>query len=206
MSGRACVHCGGTGHIIKNGKDSLCSYCGASLSYSEEGNLNEVHVHGSNHKEVEAVALSLSQSKPVTDKNTSIGGKTIKEKFENHPVVFGGGLLISGLIAGVAVMKLLYPYQQATIAGNTPAPPVNIECTIDGLSELSNAHNQRASRMQEKLLELEAQASDRDITPSYQKKYLESANRLRLDINSENSVFKEAVSELNAKCKKLHNN
>jgi hypothetical protein len=31
--------------------------------------------------------------------------KTIKERFENHPVVFGGTLLLAGLLAGVSLMK-----------------------------------------------------------------------------------------------------
>ena len=63
-----CPQCGGSG-VTKRGFDIVsCSRCSAVLSYSDNGNLENIHVSGSDHKEVEAVASSLSGAKQDTDK------------------------------------------------------------------------------------------------------------------------------------------
>jgi len=59
--------------------------------------------------------------------------------------------------------------------------------------------------MQAQVLQFEAQASDRRIIGSYQEKYLESANRVRVDIESENKKFNTAVNQLSAQCLEIHN-
>lgn len=63
-----CPQCGGTG-TTKRGSDIVtCSRCAATLSYSDKGNLENIYVSGNDHKEVEAVASSLSTAKPDSNK------------------------------------------------------------------------------------------------------------------------------------------
>jgi len=163
------------------------------------------NIHSDISKSNSIVTNETVSSKPEDNVSTNLSDKTIREKFESHPVVFGGSLLITGLLAGVAVMKFIPASQQTLTKNSIFSSDISIKCTVDGLPSFSNAHNHRVVLMQEKLMELETQASDRDIIPSYQVKYLESSNRLRKDIDTENTIFKDAVRELDAKCKKVSN-
>jgi hypothetical protein len=151
------------------------------------------------NKALISAEIEESKSKEtIPQKSTnslSDNGKSFKEKFEGHPVVFGSSLLIIGLVSGVSVMKFLFPPTQVAIT-TSPIPEMNIQCDVEGLPDLSSAHDKRAGSMQDKLLEFETLASDRSIISSYQDKYLASANRVRSDIEAENNAFKAAFLNL----------
>ncbi|NRA61581.1 MAG: hypothetical protein HRU25_11850 [Psychrobium sp.] len=129
----------------------------------------------------------------------SNNGKSVKQTFEEHPVVFGCTLLVLGFVSGISVTKFIFPPTQV-VSATSPIPEINIQCDIEGLPSLSSAHDKRAESMQDKLLEFETLASDRKIIPSNQNAYLASANRVRTDIEAANNAFKAAVSQLNTTC------
>ena len=201
-----CPYC--AGEVYTNTKDGAvtCVNCAAILSYTDEGNIQDIEVKGSNHEEVERVALSLSRPSSNGEDMSAKSDKSIKEKFENHPLVFGGSLLIAGLLAGIGMMKFLFPLLQAKEVTTLLQSETKIECNLVGLSELNASHNQRVAIMQERLLDFESKASDQSLISSYQSKYLESANRIREDIEGENEVLKASVGELKLKCENVHNN
>ncbi|MEN5033685.1 hypothetical protein [Pseudomonas sp. TWI929] len=123
---------------------------------------------------------------------------SIKERFESHPLIFGCSLLLTGLLTGVPVAKfLLSGEDQSKSVGRSAA----LECTIDGLPSLAEAHDKRVFAIQGKLLEIEAKATDPSLISSYQEKYLDSAVRVRADIDVENAFYNKSVETLRAKCK-----
>ncbi|MEQ6327069.1 hypothetical protein VLF92_01865 [Pseudomonas chengduensis] len=128
----------------------------------------------------------------------------MKEEFENHPVVFGCSLLLTGFLAGASFMSFVFPSLTKTPDLSAVASKENMECNIDGLPLLSESHDKRVSVMQSQLLELESKASDRMLISSYQEKYLDSANRVREDIKAEKIAFSQAVNQLSVKCQEMH--
>ncbi|MAY43229.1 MULTISPECIES: hypothetical protein [unclassified Neptuniibacter] len=122
---------------------------------------------------------------------------SFKEKFENHPVVFGLSLVIAGFVAG-------YGAHDAISNSKTKPAPVlaqpKVNCTIEGTGDLSASHHQRLSVLQRELVRLEGKASDDSIISSYQNDYKESAGRVRNDIAMERQALKEALQVLSAKC------
>lgn len=123
---------------------------------------------------------------------------SIKERFENHPVVFGSSLLLAGLIAGGSFTKFVLPPESQAAA---PPHSISLECKVDGLPLLAESHDKRVLTMQGKILELEAKASDQNLISPYQDKYLESANRVRADIEIENNLFNKSIERLLSNCK-----
>ncbi|NRB65611.1 MAG: hypothetical protein HRU40_21770, partial [Saprospiraceae bacterium] len=131
--------------------------------------------------------------------------KSVKEQFENHPVVFGGSLLLAGLLSGIGLMKFIFPPETKQLVTTSTLQPVNIECKIEGLLPVSEAHNKRVSSIQSKILILETQAIVRTLTNTSQVNYINSANRLRSDIETENNIFNKATEKLQAKCQEMLN-
>ena len=171
-----------------------------------DANTNMNHAVGILNQAIVAAKVDTGkQTESQKAMNAEVENKSIKEKFENHPVVFGGSLLLAGLVAGVSFMLFVFPSITKPSMVAPSARTINIECNIDGLPLLNEAHDKRVLSMQERLLQFEAQASDQAIISSYQDKYLESANRVRLDIEAENNSFNKAVSQLTAKCQEVHN-
>ena len=156
--------------------------------------IKAVKINGGNQPKV----TEESKEPVVNDK------KSAKERFENDPVIFGCGLLITGFLAGMATLKFIFP-PEPKIQEKIVTIPSQVECKVDGLPLLSEAHDKRVSAMQVKLLELETLASDRSIISPYQDNYLASANRLRQDIDTEKSALNEAIKQLNVSCKEMHN-
>lgn len=127
---------------------------------------------------------------------------SIKERFESHPVVFGLTLLLAGFLAGISFMVFLFPsfsnpVEPPLASASTPS---SVECEIEGLPELTETHDKRIAALQQQLLQFEAQASDRLIISAYQERYLESANRVRADIEAENNALSIAINQLTVRC------
>jgi hypothetical protein len=129
---------------------------------------------------------------------------SIKEKFENHPVIFGLTLMAIAFGVGIKADDFLNGKNERIGEQNTKENAderVVYKCDITGLSELQKAHNTRLEVLQSQLLEFETKASDDKIITPYQDKYLESAKRVRDDIKTENNEFRELVKTLETKCK-----
>lgn len=126
--------------------------------------------------------------------------ESLKERFENHPLIFCCSLIFASFLLGVGFREFLLKFESQPIAATSSSQPVNVECKVDGVPLLGKSHDERVSSMQRKLMELEGLASDRNILGSYQRTYLESANRVRADIEVENKLFGGAVERLSTKC------
>ncbi|MDC5813091.1 hypothetical protein OPW07_25575 [Vibrio europaeus] len=128
---------------------------------------------------------------------------SLKEKFENHPLIFGGTLLISGFVAGFSV-RLYVPYglpETKTVVQEVVKykQPV-YDCRLPSLELLQKEHEQRLNKFHDKLLELETKASDDNLIRSYQQTYLAGAERIRTDIETEKSDFKSLIERIEVKC------
>lgn len=178
----------------------------ARMGSPEDSKTNMNNAIGILNQAITAAKLRNQEaSEPKSFSSQNNEKKSMKEQFENHPVVFGCSLLLAGFLAGVSFMSFVFP--SLTTAPELPAvvSKENIECNIDGLPLLSESHDKRVSVMQSQLLEFESKASDRMIISSYQEKYLDSANRVREDIKTEKIAFSQAVNQLHAKCQEMHN-
>ena len=76
----------------------------------------------------------------------------------------------------------------------------NINCKIEGLARFTEAHHSRVAILQGQLMKLETKSSDQNLIPSYQNEYKESAARLREDINIENGILLQSLTQLEKKC------
>jgi hypothetical protein len=114
---------------------------------------------------------------------------SLKQRFEEHAVIFCAGLVIAGFFAGFAARAYVLPAASAPIS-----------CTIKDLPSLEQGHTQRIAALQASLVELENRASDRDLLSYYQEKYQAAADRIRRDIAAENSVYQATIKALSAKC------
>lgn len=125
---------------------------------------------------------------------------SLKEKFENHPAIFGLTLLAVGFASGITVFDFIRPTSEPSKPTKEIIFTKPVNCVIEGVERVESSHGSRVKALLTKLTDFEAKASDQWIIDSYQEKYLQSANRIREDIKSENAAFKDAISILNSKC------
>lgn len=148
-------------------------------------------------------SLELSEKTKDTMNSTTQkpAQKSLREQFENHVVIFGATLVILGFVAGASSIKYLFP-----VATQTSAAPqtISFDCKIDGLPLLAESHDRRIASLQKQIMEFEIKASDRMLINSYQEKYLESANRVRRDIEIENNLHDKSIERLLSKCKETN--
>ena len=121
---------------------------------------------------------------------------SLKANFENHPVVWGLSLIVMGFIAGFGAR----PYVLSVPAA-VPAPTKELNCAVDGLSSLEDAHSKELAMLNSQVMQLEAKASDHTLIRSYQEKYSEAATRIRSDIERSNRTYLAAIDSLSKKCK-----
>ena len=187
-----CPSCHGTGIEDEDG-NVLCSNCAATISYRDDGSLNDIHVQGNNHKEIKSVASSLLQPKSTQTKPKDNSAKSLDEIFRNHPVVWGLTLLAIGAGSG-------FGFNVAMSKPDNKSEPRLIECKLEGLDQLTEKHHLRISSLQNKLMELEAKSSDHSLISSDQDKYIESAVRVRSDIQHENNAYDLSLNQIMSKC------
>lgn len=119
----------------------------------------------------------------------STGNKTAmsaKERFEDHPVVFGLGLLVAGFVAGIATSDWL---GRSVIHGQDEIIQVNNEADeyiAQQVESLAAEHDSRLRDLQAKLLENEGQSTYGGNLDNLQKKYKDAADRIRISIKEEN--------------------
>ncbi len=86
---------------------------------------------------------------------------SLKAAFDNHPVVWGLGLIAAGFAAGFGARAYVLPVSAVTRT-----------CAIEGLSSLEAAHAKELEILNAKLVENEAQAASHQLIDAYQEKYL----------------------------------
>ena len=133
---------------------------------------------------------------------------TLKEKIENHPVIWVLGLLIIGFIAGFNSYKVILE-----ITGQTTISKEKLELLssqqavtkIDSklnesigkeITELTDLHNIRLTQLQTRLLEEEKQATNHANIEIFQKKHEGAALRIRGSIKQENESFRNHLMVL----------
>lgn|GEM_PF-6324611 len=125
---------------------------------------------------------------------------TLKEKFWSHPVVFGFTLITIGASGGVSFSQLVLPAISSSEESAQVASGTMINCRVEGLEVLEQAHATRMELLHKKLVDLETKASDDTLIGSYQDKYRESADRIREDIKQATISYQAALDTLNLKC------
>lgn len=123
---------------------------------------------------------------------------SFKKRFEEHPVIASLTLIIIGG-GGTFPLGVMY----ANLTNTEPAPiqvtsPAN--CVIEGLESFNEAHHLRLEALQSQLTTLESAATDMFTTTSSKEIHIESANRIRADIDQERASFKESLEALQKKC------
>jgi hypothetical protein len=113
-----------------------------------------------------------------------------KSTFENHPVVWGLGLIVVGFGVGFGARGYVLPVSAE-----------GVTCMVEGLSALEEAHAKDVAVLNAKLLEFEGLSSDHNLISPYQAKYKESANSIRADLERSNRVYLAAIDALAKKCK-----
>ena len=124
---------------------------------------------------------------------------SVKETFENHPVVFGCALVITGFIAGYKVYPELHPKQQKPVVKIEKVREV-VSCEVIGFETLEKHHHSRLSVLQNQLMSLESDAADKK-NAFYKYEYSEAAQRVREDIKVQINNYEKSLSTLNATCK-----
>lgn len=115
---------------------------------------------------------------------------TIKERFENHPVVFGLSLIIIGFLAG-------FSFNEWVIQFKNDNPPVSeLSALTAQIESLTQEHNRRLGALHTELRENEKQAVYNGNPDSIQKKHEEAAQRLRESIEEENQSYKLHLEQL----------
>ena len=125
----------------------------------------------------------------------------MKDKFESHPVVWGLGLLFVGSVAGYGFNETITEKAAHNVPKEVTSPKHEVSCSIEGLEKLTESHHIRVSALQTQLMKHESGASDSLLIPSYRQNHQNSAERIRSDIQQENTIYKDSVSSLEKKCK-----
>lgn len=121
---------------------------------------------------------------------------SLKEKFESHPAVWGLSLIVIGFIAGFGASEALNLKLVGSISSFG-----QVQCVVEGVENLSEAHHERVMALQQEIVRLEAKASDERIIGSYQREYKAAADRLREDVSTERTVLDSSLATLALKCK-----
>src|SRR4051812_27226158 len=114
-----------------------------------------------------------------------------KQRVENHPIFFVGGLMVAAFVAGWG------GHSQIGLTGARPS----VSCVVNGLPDFSSAHAERLATLQAGLVQLETRASDDLKIPSYQERYADSADRVRRDIAAEQQAFNQQLQVLHRACR-----
>ncbi|MFQ6258323.1 hypothetical protein ACLMPK_12590 [Yersinia enterocolitica] len=115
---------------------------------------------------------------------------SIKQRFEENAVIFCASLVLLGFGAGFTARGYLLD----------SAKRIPVTCSVDGVANIEKGHAQRMSVLQASLVELEKNASDRQVFSVYQEKYKESADRIRKDMTAEQASYQSAINALSTKC------
>lgn len=118
--------------------------------------------------------------------------RSMREKFENHPLIFSISLLIIGFVAGFSVNEWSMSFRDGTLAPVTrSASEVSKQ-----IESLTNEHNKRLKDLHGELREQEKEAVYGGHIDSTQQKHKEAAQRLRQVIEDENNSYRGHLEQL----------
>jgi hypothetical protein len=116
--------------------------------------------------------------------------KSLKERFESHPVPWGLGLIVVGFLAGFGARAYVLP-----------VPSKEVSCTVDGLASVEEAHSKEINTLNAELTQLEANAVKESFILPGKDNYKQAADRIRQDIEQSNRTYLAVVESLQKKCK-----
>ncbi|MGD9384916.1 MAG: hypothetical protein PVF28_00090 [Thioalkalispiraceae bacterium] len=118
----------------------------------------------------------------------------IKDKFENHLIIWALGLIIFSFSAGFVTAEKLAGFQISSVARDS-SNSVSKEIAAQ-IKALTSQHNIRLSELQKKLLDNENQSTNENNHDSEQRKFIEAAERVRRSIEEENRSYQNSLELL----------
>jgi hypothetical protein len=118
--------------------------------------------------------------------------RSMREKFENHPLIFSISLLIIGFVAGFGVSEWSMNFRDGTLA------PVarSASAVSKQIESLTNEHIKRLKDLHAELREQEREAVYGGHINSTQQKHKEAAEHLRQVIEDDNSSYRGHLEQL----------
>lgn len=117
----------------------------------------------------------------------------LKEKFENHYVVFGLTLIFVGFVSGFGAARFLFNF---VATGNGNPNTLNLEKEI---SILVAEHNKQKNDLLSEYYKSEKEATNLGHISLNQQIYVESANRIKELIKQEDEAFALQLDKLQSK-------
>lgn len=134
----------------------------------------------------------------VSDVDKMTNPSSWKEKFENHPVIFGFALILMGFLAGLGVSE--WSFQFRSSPSSTQNSDSNKQLSINSIAKqieiLTSEHNSRLSSLHEELKKNEQQSVYGGHLDSSQQKYVKAAERIRASITEENTSYSKQLDQL----------
>ena len=143
---------------------------------------------------VRRAAVDL-EAGPLEQKETSkVSSMKLKERVENHPVVFFLTALVVGFAAGFGVAEKLHDLtpRQDTVASHTRGP----EFLEERIRQLTEAHDKRLAELQAEYLSEQREAVNHGSIDSFRENHRRAAEHIGQQIDKENSSFLQQISAL----------
>lgn len=116
----------------------------------------------------------------------------LKERFENHYVIFGLSLIAVGFISGFATRSFFLEEGSASKVVNRT---ISKEMLAQ-IKSLGEKHENRINDLHKQYLHHESEATYGGNLDSQQNKYAESANRIKALILEENESFERQIKNI----------
>lgn len=120
---------------------------------------------------------------------------SLKEKFENHPAIWGASLFGAGFILALALTSQFGAFSQAHTVEYTHSTEASLAISAQ-VQELTAKHNERLAELQKKLLENEYQSTYGGNIESGKQEHMRAADRIRASIKEENESYVRQLEQL----------
>ncbi|MGX5833764.1 hypothetical protein ACWIJ6_06360 [Aeromonas piscicola] len=163
--------------------------------HTHQGTQELLKVMGQVQKELESGHEKLSTHhlgvKNMNVAEKSHDKKSLKEKYENNPIIFCLGLITLGFISGAGFSEWTYNFRNSSEVSQTNLSPIAVQIEL-----LTAAHNKRLTEFQNELRENEQGAVYNGNTDSRQQTYVNAAERIRASIKEENESYAKHLEQL----------
>lgn len=167
------------------GRQELLKVIGRVRSEAEQGESKEV-----DHHDYTGVSQNDYRSGSLEGAVLNEQKQSLKERFENHPLVFGFTLVIVSFLAGFGFNEWTMGFRGGESAAS------DLSGVAAQIESLTKEHNKRLEALHVELRENEKQAVYGGNSDSTQKKYAEAAQRLRGSIEEENNSYQMDLEQL----------
>jgi len=120
---------------------------------------------------------------------------SLKDKFENHPAIWGASLFGGGFLLAVGLLTQLN-FGATNGADSGRSTSQSLLSISKQIEQLTTKHNERLAELQSTLLENEKQTDPATHIDSYIQKYAEAADRIRKSIAEENESYAGQLKSL----------